>query len=113
MYGFASMVSDKDEIFDIGGTVLAEQLRISYARLFRTKAWQAVGRQFGLTPRELQVAVLLCRGYSQQKMAAELSITQGTVKNHRKAINRKLRCSNSRRTMLKLILATGLLTQDL
>lgn len=35
-----------------------------------------------LTPRELEVVTLICKGYSNKKIAAELCIAEGTVENH-------------------------------
>jgi DNA-binding NarL/FixJ family response regulator len=39
-------------------------------------------RATGLTPRELEVALLLARGYSDREIAEELVITRGTASLH-------------------------------
>lgn len=43
-----------------------------------------------LSSREVEVLVLLARGYSNERIAGELSITEGTVKNHVSQIYMKL-----------------------
>jgi DNA-binding CsgD family transcriptional regulator len=50
----------------------------------------AQGRWNLLTRREQQIAVLVCRGYSNQQIAAELFISPETVKNHQRHILMKL-----------------------
>lgn len=59
----------------------------------------ALGRErhdsFGvLSPRELQVLGLLCRGFTNQEIAEELDMSLNTVKGHVKEIMRKLDCRN-------------------
>jgi len=106
------MSSELDEILDVGAGVAA-RLRMSFAQLFDSKAWLIVKKEFGLTNREIQVAVLMCKGYNWQSIAEKLGIKHGTIKSHNKAIYRKLKVSNGRRLVLKLILATGeLLPED-
>ena len=104
--------SELDEIFDVGAG-LAARLRMSYARLFDSKAWMVIKKDFGLTNREIQVAILMCKGHSWQSISAKLKVKHGTIKSHNKALFRKVKVSNARRLVLKLILATGeLLPQD-
>ena len=47
-----------------------------------------------LTPRELEIAQLIARGYSNRQIADALVITQGTVANHVGQILDKLGCSS-------------------
>jgi len=56
----------------------------------RTRSTQA-DKLFTLTPRERQVLVLLARGHDNSRIAGELDISEGTVKNHITNIYDKLR----------------------
>lgn len=47
-----------------------------------------------LSPKELQVLFLLCRGLSNNEIAVELALTVNTIKAHIKNIMRKLDCRN-------------------
>ncbi|WP_217515198.1 response regulator transcription factor [Vibrio metschnikovii] len=47
-----------------------------------------------LTPREQQITTLLVQGLDSQEIAAQLSISHGTVKNHRKRIYQQLQISS-------------------
>lgn len=49
---------------------------------------------FGLTPRELEVLALLPKGNSSAQIAAELFISEATVKTHLSSIYRKLSVAN-------------------
>lgn len=97
-----------DELFDVGAATAA-RLRLSYAHLFQVEPWRAVGKEFGLTPRELQIGIFMAKGYTQRWIAGRLDIAVTTVQNHRKRILLKLRCHSTNRAILKMILATGLL----
>lgn len=66
-------------------------------RPFRSKSVDLVYRasepRFGmhvLSPRELQVATLIAQGNSTEEVAKMLGVTEGTIKNQRKAVYRKL-----------------------
>jgi class 3 adenylate cyclase/DNA-binding SARP family transcriptional activator/DNA-binding CsgD family transcriptional regulator len=48
----------------------------------------------GLTPREVEVLVLVSRGRSNREVASALSISEHTAANHVKSILRKTRCAN-------------------
>lgn len=53
------------------------------------------GRVFdSLTPREMQVLSLVCRGMTNNEVSSELSISLNTTKGHIKVIMRKLDCRN-------------------
>ncbi len=47
-----------------------------------------------LTPRQLEVLALVCKGQSNKEIAASLELTEGTVKVHLGAIFRALRVTN-------------------
>lgn len=98
--------SELDEILDVRAG-LAVRLRLSFAKLFESKAWMIVKKEFGLTNREIQIAILMCKGYHWREISDKLNIKYGTFKSHNKALFRKVGVSNGRRLVLKLILATG------
>jgi DNA-binding NarL/FixJ family response regulator len=51
---------------------------------------RASDREVSLTPRQAQVLHLLARGCSTEQMADELGVTQDTIRNHVRAILRRL-----------------------
>ncbi|MFV0475541.1 MAG: LuxR C-terminal-related transcriptional regulator, partial [Pikeienuella sp.] len=52
------------------------------------------GERLNLSPREVEIAELILRGQSSLSIALNLNIVEGTVKNHRKSIYRKLGISS-------------------
>ena len=54
-----------------------------------------------LTPRERQIALLVCTGLSNKQIAQQLTVTEGTVKVHLHNVYEKLAIRN--RTMLALL----------
>ena len=51
---------------------------------------------YGLTARELEIAEMIAQGYGNEKLAATLGISMGTVKNHISTIYSKLEVDNRR-----------------
>ena len=50
--------------------------------------------RYGITPREVEILTLVAQGYSNKEIAAELFISEGTVKNHLHHIMTKLEVRN-------------------
>ncbi len=48
--------------------------------------WLYIQRKHRLSPRELEVAELVCRGLTNAEIGAELEVRRGTVKTHLKSI---------------------------
>lgn len=67
--------------------------------LLDNKQWSYLQRRYELTPRELQIAVLVCQGFRNGSIAKSLDITPGTVKTHVSNIYRKVKV-RSKITML-------------
>lgn len=44
--------------------------------------WTVIGKQFGLTPRELGVAILIFEGKTRYQIARRLHCAPGTVRTH-------------------------------
>jgi len=101
-----------DQILDVP-TKAAPAVRFAFGRLFSAHTWLAIGRTFDLTPRELQVAILLAKGCTRPEAAAKLEIAEGTVKAHANTIRAKTRSATLRQAVVKLILASGLIHGDI
>lgn len=49
---------------------------------FKAKQWEYVQERWHLTPREVQVAKLVCEGRDNEQIAGELHMTYNTVRVH-------------------------------
>jgi DNA-binding CsgD family transcriptional regulator len=65
--------------------------------------WIYVRSQYHLTPRELQIAKLACRGMSNKQMAQTLNINSGTVKTHIRNIYRRVHVRGKVAMLLRFI----------
>lgn len=59
-------------------------------------------KQFGLTPREAAVGLLLAQGFSNKEIADRLEITLNTVKTHVAAVHAKAEVSSTRKLLVVL-----------
>jgi len=57
----------------------------------------------GLTPREAEVANLLCEGLAAKQVARELYISVHTVRDHVKAIHRKVGVGSRAELLVRLL----------
>ena len=62
--------------------------------LLDDKQWLYVQRCYQLSPRELQVAKHICRGFDNEEVAKQLRIRSGTVKTHLRNIYRRIHVTN-------------------
>lgn len=81
------------------GTVF-EQPRIA---LLNEQHWLHIQRRYHMSPRELQVARLVCQGLNNEEIAGDLRIRHGTVKTHIRNIYRRIRVKNKIAMLLKFI----------
>jgi DNA-binding NarL/FixJ family response regulator len=58
--------------------------------------------QYGISPREMEILQLVAKGRSNKEIGAELSISEGTVKNHLYRIMRKLDVGNRTEIAVRL-----------
>lgn len=72
--------------------------------LIKPKRWAYLQNRFDLTPRERQIAELVCRGMRNEDIASELEITAGTAKTHIRNIYRKVHVK-SKISMLLMFIA--------
>jgi DNA-binding NarL/FixJ family response regulator len=65
--------------------------------------WSYIQRRYHMSPREVQVAELVCRGFNNEEIAKVLRIKQGTVKTHLRNIYRRVRVKNKIAMLLKVV----------
>ena len=70
--------------------------------LLDEKQWLFLKKRYHMTPRELQVAILVCRGFNNDEIAKALKIRHGTVKTHLRNIYRRARVKSKILMLLKL-----------
>ena len=76
------------------------------AILLDTKQWLYVQNRYNLTPRERQIAELVCQGFRNGNIAKHLRITPGTVKTHTRNIYRKVRVKSKIAMLLRFVADT-------
>lgn len=80
--------------------------------LLNEKQWSYVQSRYDLTPRELEIAELICRGFRNCRIANLLHIRPGTVKTHTRNIYRKVHVKSKIGMLLRFVTDTrGLLTK--
>ena len=67
--------------------------------------WRHVQNRYSLTPRERQIAELVCQGLANGSVAKRLRITPGTVKTHIRNIYRKVRVKSKIAMLLRFVAA--------
>jgi DNA-binding NarL/FixJ family response regulator len=63
-------------------TITKKSVRRNKGILLDEKQWLYIRNRYKLSSREVQAAILLCRGFSNEEIANALNIKQGTVKTH-------------------------------
>jgi len=71
--------------------------------LLDKKQWSFVQERYDLTPRECQIAELICQGLQNGSIAKYLHIRPGTVKTHTRNIYRKTRVKSKIAMLLRFI----------
>lgn len=75
--------------------------------LLDKRQWSYLQKRYHMTPRELQVARLICEGCNNEDIARALKIKHGTVKTHLRNIYRRV-CVKNKITMLLKFLDAAL-----
>ncbi len=65
--------------------------------------WFYIQRRYRMSRRELQVAELVCKGFSNGEIAKDLKIKPGTVKTHLRNVYRRIRVKNKIAMLLKVV----------
>jgi DNA-binding NarL/FixJ family response regulator len=71
--------------------------------LLDRRQWSYLSRRYDLTPREVQIAELVCQGLRHGSIAGRLSIQPGTVKTHIRNIYRKVKVRNKMNMLLRFV----------
>jgi len=67
------------------------------------KQWVYVQNRYNLTPRERQIAELICQGLRNGSIARSLRIRPGTVKTHTRNIYRKVQVKSKIAMLLRFV----------
>lgn len=71
--------------------------------LLNEKQWSYVQNRYDLTPREREIAELICQGLRNCKIAKVLHIRPGTVKTHTRNIYRKVHVKSKIGMLLRFV----------
>jgi DNA-binding NarL/FixJ family response regulator len=71
--------------------------------LLNQRQWSYVQNRYNLTPRERQVAELVCKGLRNGNIAKYLHIKPGTVKTHTRNIYRKVHVKSKIAMLLRFV----------
>jgi len=71
--------------------------------LIDEKQWAYIQRRYRLTPRELQVAKLVCQGLTNIDIAQSLKVRPGTIKTHLKGVFGKTHTRTKIRLLLRFL----------
>lgn len=71
--------------------------------LLNERHWSYLQRRYFISPRELQVARLICHGFNNAEIAKDLNIKRGTVKTHVRNIYRRIRVKNKLELLLTFL----------
>ena len=71
--------------------------------LLNERQWSYVQNRYNLTPRELQIAELVCKGLRNGNIAKYLRIKPGTVKTHTRNIYRKVHVKSKIAMLLRFV----------
>ena len=74
--------------------------------LLNKKQWSYVQNRYNLTPREREIAELICQGLRNGRIAKVLQIKQGTVKTHTRNIYRKVHVKSKIAMLLRFVTDT-------
>ena len=71
--------------------------------LLDEKKWLYLKDRYHMTTRELQVAILVCRGFNNSEISQSLKIKHGTVKTHLRNLYRRVRVKSKILLLLRLV----------
>jgi DNA-binding NarL/FixJ family response regulator len=71
--------------------------------ILNEKQWLYLKERYYMTTRELQVAILVCRGFNNKEIADALKIKKGTVKTHLRNLYRRVRVKSKTLLLLRFV----------
>lgn len=71
--------------------------------LIDEQRWLFLKERYHMTTRELQVAILVCRGFNNDEIADALKIRHGTVKTHLRNLYRRVRVKSKILLLLRFV----------
>lgn len=71
--------------------------------LLDPKQWCYIQRRYHISPRELEIAELVCRGFTNGEIAETLRIKRATVKTHLRNIYRRIHVASKIQMLLKFV----------
>ncbi|UCE98829.1 MAG: helix-turn-helix transcriptional regulator [Planctomycetota bacterium] len=71
--------------------------------LLTEQHWAYIQSLYHMSPREVQVAQLVCQGLNNEDIARDLRIKRGTVKTHLRNIYRRVHVQNKITMLLRLL----------
>ncbi|HUW19275.1 MAG TPA: helix-turn-helix transcriptional regulator [Sedimentisphaerales bacterium] len=80
--------------------------------LLNEKQWLYIQKRYNMSPRELEVARLVCEGLTNEEMADKLRVRPGTVKTHLRSIFNKSRVRNKISMLLRFVDDAGRLLPE-
>ena len=72
-------------------------------KLFGENHWSYIMKRYNMSPREVEIADLVCQGYNNKRISKKLKIEYETVKTHLRNIFRKVRVKSRLILLLKFI----------
>ena len=71
--------------------------------LLNEEQWRFVQQRYHMTPREMEVAKLVCSGLSNEEIAEAIRIRYGTVKTHIRNIYRRIHVKSKVAMLLRFV----------
>ena len=78
-------------------------LELHKMALLDDRQWRQIQKRYFISPRELQIAKLICHGFNNDEIAEDLDIKRGTVKTHIRNIYRRIRVKNKLELLLTFL----------
>jgi len=84
--------NDDNSLFNRPIVDLLDEKQLSYLQ-----------KRYHMSPRELQVAKLVCQGFNEEEIAKDLNLKHGTLKTHLRNVYRRVRVRNKITLLLRLV----------
>lgn len=99
------MFADSFGVFRLPEDGSSKEAQGLLPEIFGDQRWRELGQHLGLTPRQQQVARLICRGMGRVAIARRLGVSPATVRMHTEAMFKTLGIHDRIGIPVRLILA--------